>query len=245
MSQDSVISDLDDVIQSQYPETEEKEKDIAITRLRIKTNLRNKLIGSPTDFSGIVYNYLENRYGREPDAEDAIKTRVTFGVLESRTIGPNLYYYVRCDVLKRKVLVSKRRDRTSGEIIFVYWGTCSKDIAIYCFVRSTLTSAWSMLERDYDFPSLFAKNFLDPSRVSTIQMYSLVGADTGSQTKNFTKDNHDIFQPSLVTERCAEVEMIRTYFSDSEHAKKLTNIIQFENTEKKLRLCNEGKLNFL
>uniref|UniRef100_A0A7M5VBL5 Uncharacterized protein n=1 Tax=Clytia hemisphaerica TaxID=252671 RepID=A0A7M5VBL5_9CNID len=224
-----------------------KEKDIAITKLKIHQTILDDIFkdsnNSPDNVEIIIYNYLRKRYGREPKEDDDVQTWAVFDKVQTTTKESTKFYHVKCDIKKRKFLVSNHEDETNGEIIFVYWGTNSKDITIFCFVRSALTGAWTMLkEKDYSFPSLFTKHFLDPSRVSTIKLFSFIGADTGSQTKIFTKDEEDIFQPSLVIERCAEVEMLKSYFADTEHSNTLTKLIKFINAKEKIATMQRGQI---
>eukprot|EP00111_Clytia_hemisphaerica_P015907 TCONS_00047009-protein len=221
-----------------------KEKDIAIIKLKIHQTILDDIFKDSTDdFEIIIYNYLRKRYGREPKEDDDVQTWAIFDELQTTTKGSTTFYHVKCDIKKRKFLVSNHEDETNGEIIFVYWGTNSKDITIFCFVRSALTGAWSMLkEKNYSFPSLFAKHFLDPSRVSTIKLFTLLGADTGSQTKIFTKDEEDIFQPSIVMERCAVVEELKAYFTETKHSTELTDTIKFINAKEKIVSMQRGQI---
>ena len=218
-------------------EENSKSSDIAITKLRT-TFLLKDISGEKENTSEVVYKCLKDNFETliDEESEDNEPPKsgryTTFQEPELHKLGSNgeKFYLVHCVVTKTKISniedAEQPQDNNSGEIWFLYWGATVKDLKIFCFLRSQNTSAWNILTkyRDFDFPKMFAKAFLDPEGIVKIKTNNLTGIDRGSQTRSYSKDN--MFNPSDIIDRFGIVEKMEAPIENG-------------------KICSEGLIKFL
>ena len=224
-------------------EEDSKPFNIAITKLKttyLQKDISRNMAGNKKKIGEAVYECLKNHFETPIDEFEDNKPlkSIIFYKLEQN----EEFYLVHCVVSKTKKSnikdAEQPQDNNNGEIWFLYWGDTVKDLNIFCFLKSRNTNAWSTLTkyRDFDFPKMFAKAFLNPEGIVKITTNNLTGIARGNQTRSYSKDN--MFNPSDIIDRFAIVEEMKAPIEN----KKMIKLLNIDNPKKTYATMQQGQI---